>query len=493
MKLIKRTANHYFPKTYQFLFNCKWKMVYIFQKFKPKPSLKQCHILHLIERYQFNKQFAKRIAILGCMEKFYSAFENPALTLGEGCDPNLIVMLVVSFLRADPRVEREAKALAENGYRVVVICPDLGIPSVRDEPMDWGENIEFDILATEATNYANVSPWLQGDLMLEAALLYKPLAFHCHDLNTALIGLAAARQVGSQCVCDFHEWFSENVSWHPLKKRYVPHPKIKREIYQAAEALVMARADKVITVCDSIAQELETHHPEFKQTVHVIRNIPSLSASKVRYPSLRDELSIPSEQMILLWQGGTGPSRLLEPVIQALAYAKNVVLIIRGPSLEYYGKGYLDESRRAKVTDRLHLLPPVKSADVVNAAHGADVGVWTLPNFCKNFYYALPNKLFEYLAAGLPVICAHFPEVRALVLRYQVGVMFDPYCPKSIADALATLTDAAFREQCRQNTALALADIKADQEWKKLVTIYDQLREKKVIYRENSSFSNQCR
>lgn len=464
-------------------------MVGIFQKFKPQPLIKQFDILHLIwryqfnkkltERYQFNKKIAKRIAILGCMEKLYPAFEKPDITLREGCDPNLIVMLVVSMLRIDPRVEREARALAVNGYRVVVICPDVDVPSVREQPLDWGRNIEFDILATEASNYAYILPWLQGDLMLAAALAYKPLAFHCHDLNTALIGLAAARQVGSQCVCDFHEWFSENVSWHPWKERWVPHPKTKRQIYQAAEALVMNRADKVITVCDSIARELETHHPESKQTVHVIRNIPSLRASDVLYPSLRDELGIRSEQMILLWQGGTGPTRLLEPVIQSLAYAKNVVLVIRGPSLEYYGNGYLEESRRAKVTDRLHLLPPVKSADVVNAALGADVGVWTLPNFCKNFYYALPNKLFEYLAAGLPVICAHFPEVRALVERYQVGVVFDPYRPKSIARALSKLTDVTFREQCRQNTVLALSEIKADLEWNKLVTIYNQLREKR--------------
>lgn len=466
MKAIKTAWSQYF--------SCIRETMQIFTQHR---SIKKFNTNSLIEHYQFNKKLAKRIAILGCMEELYCALETPPTTFHKGCDANLIVMLVVSALRIDPRVEREARALAANGYHVIVICPDISIPCLREQPLNWGKNIEFDILDSEASNYVNDLPWLQGKLLLQAALAYKPLAFHCHDLSTALIGLAAARQVGTKCVCDFHEWYSENVSWNHYKERWGPHPKIKRKIYQAAEALVMARANKVITVCDSIANELEMNHPEPKRKIHVIRNIPSVSASDAHFPSLRDELGITAEKLILLWQGGTGPTRLLEPVIRSLVYAKNVVLVIRGPSLEYYGEGYLEEAREAKVSDRLHLLPPVKSADVINAALGADIGVWTLPKFCKNFYYALPNKLFEYFAAGLPVICANFPEVRALVERYKVGVVFNPYNPKSIASALAKFTDLAFREKCRQNTVQALAEIKADQEWDKLVTLYNQLRE----------------
>lgn len=477
MKAIKSALRQYLPGPYKLLFHCKEKIRGGIQIFTKRRPMKKFKTKHLIKRYQFNKELAQRIAILGCMKELYSALEAPPISFGEGCDTNLIVMLVVSALRIDPRVEREARALASNSYRVIVICPDMSMPRLREQPLDWGNNIEFDILDTEASSYVSQLPWLQGGLLLRAALAYKPLAFHCHDLDTALIGLAAARQVGSKCVCDFHEWYSENVSWNHWKQRWVPHPKIKRKIYQAAEALVMDRANKVITVCDSIAHELEINHPGPRQKVHVIRNIPSVSASDAHYPSLRDELGIAAEKLILLWQGGTGPTRLLEPVIQSLVYAKNVVLVIRGPSLEYYGEKYLEEARRAKVSGRLHLLPPVKSADVINAAHGADIGVWTLPALCKNFYYALPNKLFEYLAAGLPVICANFPEVRALVEGYGVGVIFNPYQPQSIADALAKLTDSAFREKCRQNTVRALAEIKADQEWDKLVAMYNRLRE----------------
>lgn len=442
----------------------------------PSIFIDKLMIDHTVQRYQIDRKLAMQIAAFGDLGEFAPMIQAPPISLAQDCDRNLIVMLVVSALRIDPRVEREARALAKQGYRVIVICPDLSHPPLRESPIDWGRNIEFDILGWEAANYVNVSPWLLGDLMLQAALAYKPLAFHCHDLNTALIGLAASRKTGAKCVCDFHEWYSENVSWNVEKKKWLVHPRDKRFAYQSAEALVMAQADEVITVCDSIANELMARYPERQQKTEVIRNIPPLSISDTKYPSLRQELAIADGKLILLWQGGTGPTRLLEPVIESLAYAKNVVLVIRGPSLDLFGKGYLKLAKKVGVAKRLHLLPPVKSADVVTAALGADIGVWTLPNLCKNFYYALPNKLFEYLAAGLPIVCADFPEARAIIKRYKVGAVFEPYDPKSIALALLKLTDTSFREACRQNTATALVDLKANEEWDKLANLYHRLQ-----------------
>ena len=417
-----------------------------------------------------------RVTDLGFLGAFYPAVQPPAAVLNPDCDLRHVVMLVVSALRIDPRVEREARALAANGYRVTVICPDISSPPLHEQPIDWGANVEFDILGWEASSFVNQYPWMHGDLMLEASLKYRPLGFHCHDLSTALIGLAAARLIGARCVCDFHEWYSENVSWDAAELAWLPHPESTRTMYQAAEALAMSRADEVITVCDSIAQELQTAYPVGGKKVHVIRNVPSLKRSDAAYPSLRESLQVEPDQVILLWQGGTGPTRLLEPVIKALALAPSIVFVIRGPSLDLFGDGYRKLAEEAGVGGRLHLLPPVKSADVVAAAAGADIGIWTLPNLSKNFYYALPNKIFEYLAAGLPLVCANFPEARAVVDGFRVGETFDPYSPESIASALVKLSDSRARGRCAQNVGRALAELKADHEWSKLVRLYDTIR-----------------
>lgn len=386
---------------------------------------------------------------------------------------NDIVMLVVSNLRIDARVMREAKALAEAGRRVKVICPDLGLPSLADQPIDWGPGITFGMLPGPAGDFIMSFPWLLGRAMLDAARRERPFAFHCHDLTTAVVGLAAAREVGAYCVCDFHEWYSENVSWSAKLGGWAPHPRMKRTAYRLAERLALRRADAVITVCDSIAAELEALVPGTRK-VKVIRNIPPLERNPaVSYPPLRAALGIADDQLLLLWQGGTGPSRMIEPIIDALALAPRVTLVIRGPSLDLYGEGYRERAARAGAPERLKLLPPVPSADVVAAAAGADVGVWTLPNISKNFYYALPNKIFEYLAAGLPLLVADFPEARKIAEGQQVGLCFDPYSPASIAAQLNRFVhEPGLSEQLRANVPNALRALDAAREWDKLIALY---------------------
>ena len=391
------------------------------------------------------------------------------------CDLRHVVMLVVSDLRIDPRVHRSAHALASAGYRVTVICPDISSPSLREQPLIWDSGIEFNILDSQAATYIEEPPWLHGRLMYDAACRHHPLAFHCHDLTTAIMGLSAAAHVGSACVCDFHEWFSENVSWNRKTGNWTPHPRLRRQVYRWAESLVLAKADEVITVCDSIARELSQEYTGGARKPHVIRNIPPLNTGANARGSLRRALDVKPDQFLLLWSGGTGPTRLLEPVIESLAFVPHVVLAIRGPSLDMFGGGYRELARQVGAEERLHLLPPVASSEVVDAARGADAGVWTLPNLSKNFYYALPNKIFEYMAAGLPIAAAEFPEVKAIVERYGVGVTFDPYDPYAIAAALKQLSDPCFQAQCRQNIPKALEALDADHEWLKLVRLYDHL------------------
>jgi alpha-maltose-1-phosphate synthase len=118
----------------------------------------------------------------------------------------------------------------------------------------------------------------------------------------------------------------------------------------------------------------------------------------------------------------------------------------------------------------------VPSGDVVAAARGADAGIWTLPALCRNFTYALPNKIFEYIASGLPVLAAHYPEAKRLLADRDIGLIFDPYDPRSIAAAINQLIDdPALADRLRSNTSAALRWLDPDAEWQKLVALYDGL------------------
>ncbi|MGO4573056.1 glycosyltransferase family 4 protein [Microvirga sp. 2TAF3] len=389
----------------------------------------------------------------------------------------LILMIVFSDLRVDPRVMREAQALAHAGFRIKIIYPDAMSTPQTPAVLDYGPGVEFRPLPPSAMSYLGVPPYLMGSEFLEAICEERPFAIHSHDLSTALIGLAAAGRLQVPCICDFHEWYSENVSWDYEKATYVEHPRPIKSAYRRVERLAMARAAAVITVCESIASELERNFSFSRQKVHVIRNIPSGSQEPTRaYGSLRAELNIPDDKLVVLWQGGTGPSRLLEPVIESLAHYEHFVLVIRGPSLDIFGDEYRAIAERIGASDRLILLPPVPSRDVVAATKGADCGVWTLPNLCKNFSYALPNKVFEYLYSGLPILAADYPEVRRLVDGNQVGLLFDPYDPQSIANAIKRLhQEKGLAESMRARMPGLIADLDADREWQRLVTLYRTL------------------
>jgi glycosyltransferase involved in cell wall biosynthesis len=389
--------------------------------------------------------------------------------------PRRIVMLISSNLHNDPRVQREAVVLARNGFPVTIVCPSWAPTVAGCGWLDWGPDIDFRILPQSAGRFVLHFPHLLGRRMLAAALAEDAWAYHAHDLDMALIAMVAAARKRVACVCDFHEWYSENVTFSKRRQRYRPHPPLKRWVYRAVERLALHTANEVVTVCESIARCLEEAY-EAPRTVHVIRNIPDADGSgSPAVPSdLRQMLGLTHRHFLVLYQGGLGPSRNLEPVIGALQHAPDAVLVLRGPGHETYSRHYFKLAERLRVRDRFFCLPPVPSTQVVAEARSADAGLWTLlANVGLNFKFALPNKVFEYMAAGLPLLAADLPEVSRIARGYEVGLCFDPESPASIAAAINRLAaDKQLQLTFRGNLARALTDLDAGREWGKLVDIY---------------------
>lgn len=392
-----------------------------------------------------------------------------------------IVMLVVTVLSQDPRVEREARVLAANGFEVTIICPAWGHARQGTYvQLDWGPGIRFRILPPHTSRFAHYFPYVLGFTLLCVAVREKTWAYHAHDLTTAFIGLTAAALKRVACVCDFHEWYAENVTYHERSQTYTPHSWFKRQLFAAFERLTLHTATAVITVSESLGEALARRY-QAPKPLYIIRNIPLMRQARDPEPSeyadLRKSISIAVDKLIILYQGGLGPSRNLEPVIKAMARVTGAVLVLRGPGYESYCQAYQELAQRVGASDSVYCLAPVPSARVVEAAQAGDIGLWTLlTNVGLNFHYALGNKIFEYLAAGLPLLVADLPEARQLVERYQVGLCFDPDSPASIAMAINRMVeDRDFREACQANIPHALQALRADQEWNKLVRLYQGL------------------
>jgi glycosyltransferase involved in cell wall biosynthesis len=396
--------------------------------------------------------------------------------------PPKIVMLVVTVLTQDSRVERAARVLAANGFDVTIICPAWWRAHTGDQVKPaWGPGIQFRFLPQRTSRFAHYFPYVFSFAMLRAALREESWAYHAHDLTTAFLGLIAAALKHVACVCDFHEWYAENVTYHERSQSYKSHPPLKRRLFAALEHLTLHTATAVITVSESIGESLEKRYRAPKP-VHIIRNIPFIRhrervPTEPEYEDLHMTLGIAADTLIILYQGGLGPSRNLEPVIKAMASVPRAVLILRGPGHDVYGAAYQALAQQVGIGDTVYCLAPVPSARVVEEAKAGDVGLWTLlANVGLNFHYALGNKIFEYLAAGLPLLVADLPEARRLVERYQVGLCFDPDSPTAIAAVINRMVeDQRFRETCKANIPRALDALRADQEWDKLVGVYRRL------------------
>jgi alpha-maltose-1-phosphate synthase len=434
---------------------------------------------YLSRRYPPVRRLLEFCGAVGRMHRAANLQMLPGI--GTKASGKRVIMLLISYIWIDPRAEREARALAAAGYDVEIICPDMAQPEGSRLPPDWGKDIKISLVSQSAADFCTLRPGFEAGMIFDAAMAAAtvgapPLAFHAHDLNTSLAALGAARKTGAHLVADFHEWTSENVHWDSVKDGWAPYPADWKAELQALEARLMREASAVVTVCDSIIEALATELGEGRRAT-LVRNIPALDAVPTKhYPPLKQQLGLPDDQFVLLWQGGTGSTRLIEPIIEALAFAPKCIFVIRGPSLDLFGMDYQAIAGRIGAQDRLILQEPVPSSDVVAAARGADAGIWTLPALCRNFTYALPNKIFEYTASNLALLVADYPEARRMVETHRIGLTFDPYDPTSIAAAINRLIDdPAFARTCRDNTTVALATLDAESEWKKLVTLYDNL------------------
>ena len=155
---------------------------------------------------------------------------------GEGVEVKRVVMLIISDVSRDPRVERGARALAKDGFAVSIVFPEALVPP-EALPLDWGEAIDFLPIAGGFFHFVTQFPYIVDHQLLEAAFgVANPFAFHCHDLWTALVGLYAAHRSGAYCVADFHEWYSENVTQSALTAEFGPHSPIKRHLYKRLRA-----------------------------------------------------------------------------------------------------------------------------------------------------------------------------------------------------------------------------------------------------------------
>jgi glycosyltransferase involved in cell wall biosynthesis len=164
----------------------------------------------------------------------------------------------------------------------------------------------------------------------------------------------------------------------------------------------------------------------------------------------------------------------LEGLIDSVAELEGVTLTLRGPgSLA----GALQQRIDALGARNVQILPPVPMTDLVRALDGYDVGVVPYLPTGKNFLFCSPNKLFEYMIAGLAVVCSDLPVLREVVLSADCGLLYEPGNVAGLAAALRTLADDPARLALYMANAgrAARERYNAAREEGHLLEVYDRL------------------
>ncbi|MFQ5568681.1 MAG: glycosyltransferase family 4 protein [Rhodothermales bacterium] len=265
-------------------------------------------------------------------------------------------------------------------------------------------------------------------LFRQAAVHTPARIYHASDLYTLPAMHAAARQQGGRLVYDARELY-------PFVAATAGRPWV-RWFWRMVEGRHIHRADAVFTVSDSIAEKLSRMYGVPRPTV--LHNVPvNRDVTPSNY--LRAQTGASPETVVLLHQGHIQKGR-------GCALLADAMRDIPGAVLVFLGGGPLKPVLQQQVETtglhhRIYFLDPVPPDALLPITASADIGITLLEDTCLNHRFALPNKLFEYVMAGLPVLASDLPEIRGVVDTFGVGCLVDPADRTGLVKTLQRMVD----------------------------------------------------
>jgi glycogen synthase len=287
----------------------------------------------------------------------------------------------------------------------------------------------------------------------------KPDIIHANDWITLPAAVAAETQ--ARIVYDTHEMATEE----HLGKFWWRH--FARPHIASVEARLIGKADHVVTVGQGLAGSLTSRYGALIREISVVRNLPEL-------PEQRPVVAA-SDGLQLVYAGLIRPERKLDVMIKALRLADRpwrLKIIGFGPGDHLAALRQL--ATTAGVSDRVEWADAVPPEGLVAALSGCDVGLFLSAGKAAQERFALPNKLFEYTAAGLAILSSGSADVAAVLAEHGHGRMLEATSPDALAKALADLDPHSIaRLKRRAQDAAGVLDWRA--EGQKLLSVYAAL------------------
>lgn len=240
----------------------------------------------------------------------------------------------------------------------------------------------------------------------------------------------------------------------------------RRKLSKIVERCFINFTDRIIVVGEAIADEYKNMYTNIDRPFVVKNATKFIESKKTNY--FRRNFSIQDDAMILLYQGGLTSGRGVEILLDAFKKRNDGKVVI-----VFMGNGQFEGEikRAAKECNNIFFHPVVPPDVVLEYTSSADVGVSLIQNTCLSYYYCLPNKLFEYAMAGLPVIVSNMKEMRNLVESYSMGIVVEDFNVESLNHAIDCILGADLCE-LKKNTRRFAGENTWEEQEKILSNIY---------------------
>lgn len=331
--------------------------------------------------------------------------------------PKKITISVINDLATDQRVHKQAATLREMGFEIYMIGRMLP------------QSMPFD----KFPNYRMVMLFRRGVLFytfFQIRLFFILLRKSSHllianDLDTLLPNYLAAKIKRIPLVYDSHEYFTEVPE--------LQNSKLKKALWTAVERFIFPKLQHVFTVNDSIAQ---AYFEKYGVLAKVLRNVPMTSnPEKPDKIKLRQELGLPPDKTIVIMQGsGINVSRGGEEAVLAMSMVDHVLLLVIGSGDAIPAMKLL--SVKNNLQDKVRFINKLPYQQLRLFTMAADVGLSLDKDNNLNYKFSLPNKIFDYFQAGIPVIAGSLIEIKKVHDCFNFGPLIPQITVAGVASAL---------------------------------------------------------
>jgi glycosyltransferase involved in cell wall biosynthesis len=367
-----------------------------------------------------------------------------------------VYVSVINDLSHDQRVHKVCTVLHNSGFKVTLVGRKL--PDSKPINRDYSIKRMRLVFKKGALFYAFFN------IRLFFLLLFRKTdILHANDLDTLLANYLVSRIKRIPLIYDSHEYFTGVPE--------IQHRKVVKSIWTSIEKWIFPKLKYVFTVNESIA---ELYRKQYKGTVNVMRNIPLLEP--VQKLKSKEDLKLPLDKKIIILQGaGINIDRGAEELIEAIALMNDVFLIIAGSGDVI--QQLKNRSLKSDLEGKVLFTGKLPYHEMMQFTMNADVGVTLDKSTNINYELSLPNKLFDYIKASIPVLSSDLVEIKKVINEYQIGTIISDHHPLTIKNSLESLiNNEEQRKLYIENTIIASKQLSWENEVIELVKVYEKLK-----------------